>query len=576
MQTKTKLFKFKLSYKLIAIALGVLQFQLVFAQVPDAGVLQQQLQREVEKNRSSQAPSMLIKEAPTPSTPAASKETLEVKKFVVSGSTLISPEQIIQTLAPFENRELSFDQIREAANAITALYTKIGRTAQAVIPPQDVVDGVIKINILEGKVGQTIINLDKQAPSRLKSSVYQEFIKANNPEGALIDLNGLERSSAILNEIPGNESAVELTPGNQEESTDIVLTAKDTGLFAGRVDLSNYGSPSTGPAQLITNLNVNNPSGIGDQISFDAIGSQGSIYGQIKYGLPLDSDGLRMAVGVSALNYKSLDSFSTTITQGNAQTYGLYGTYALERSVTSNKNILINFENKNYINYANSIESSSYQINDLTIGINGNHNFGQQYLNWGVNTVLGTLNIGNVNQYNNDQIGASTNGSFAKLSFNGSLIAQLPINRTNATISIYGQIANKNLNSAEQLYLGGPYGIRAYPVAQGGGSQGIVSSLEINHTYENQLQLGVFFDAGLIQQYISTWNGWQGQTNADNLYPLYATGFIAKYSVDKVQISATLAFRVGDNPLYNSSGQQVNVDNYYRSSQGWVKGTIFF
>ena len=550
--------------------------QTIWAQAPDAGALQQQLQREVDQNRPSQAPAPLVKKAPSPSKPAASKETLEVKKFVVSGTTLISPDQIAQTLAPFENRELSFDQVREAANAVTALYTKIGRTAQAVIPPQDVVGGVININIIEGKVGKVIIDLDKTAPSRLKSSVIQEFISANNPEGGFIDLKGLERSMALLNEIPGNESAAELIAGDKEESTNIAASAKDTGFFSGRVDASNYGSPSTGAAQAIASLSLNNLSGIGDQVSLDAIGSQGSIYGTLKYSLPIGSDGWRVAAGVSALDYKSIPSFSPTVTQGNAQTYGLYGTYALERTATSTTNFVVNYENKNYNNSANGSETSRYQLNDLTTGFNGNKNFGEQFASWGVNAVLGTLNIGNTNQYNNDQSGAATNGSFLKLSFNGALTSALPIERTTATISIYGQLANKNLNTAEQLYLGGPYGVRAYPVAQGGGAQGAVASVELMHSLPSQLQVGAFFDAGVIQQYITTWTGWQGQTNAGNTYPLYAAGPIAKYNYDKLQLTASLAFRVGSNPLYNSSGQQVNVDNYYRTVQGWIKGTYFF
>lgn len=548
----------------------------IAAQAPDAGALQQQLQREVEQSQSSQAPGPLIKKAPTPSKPTASKETLEVKKFVVSGATLVSQEQIAQTLAPFENRELSFDQIREAANSVTALYTKIGRTAQAVIPPQDVINGVIKINILEGKVGKVIIDIDKATPSRLRSSVIQGFISANNPEGGFIDMNGLERSMALLNELPGNQSTAELLAGDKEETTNISVSAKDTGIFAGRVDASNYGSPSTGAAQAVASLSLNNLSGIGDQVTFDAIGSQGSIFGILRYGLPVGRDGWRVAAGVSTLVYKTIPSFSPTVSQGNAQTYGLYGTYAIERSVTTTKNFVVNYENKNYDNSTNGIESSRYQLNNLTVGFNGTKNLGQQFISWGVNAVLGTLNIGNTNQYNNDQSGAASNGSFAKLGFNGALISALPIERTTATVSVYGQLANKNLNSAEQLYLGGPYGVRAYPVAQGGGAQGAVASVELMHRLPNQLQLGAFFDAGVIQQYVTTWSGWQGLTNAGNTYPLYAAGPIAKFNYDKLQLTASLAFRIGNNPLYNSSGQQVNVDNYYRTVQGWIRGTYFF
>ena len=148
--------------------------------------------------------------------------------------------------------------------------------------------------------------------------------------------------------------------------------------------------------------------------------------------------------------------------------------------------------------------------------------------------------------------------------------------RTNLSGSIYGQLANKNLNSAEQFYLGGPYGVRAYPVAQGGGSQGAIASVELSHTYPNQLQLGAFFDAGVVQQYKTTYPGWQGQTNAGNTYPLYATGLLAKYQYEKVQLSAALAFRLGNNPLYNQSGQQLNVNNQYNVTQAWIKGSFYF
>ena len=559
-----------------SVAVATLACNLSYAQVPEAGALQQQLQREVERSTPREVPIDSSKKDPAPTKPESSKETIAVKKFVISGATLIDRKQIDRTLAPFENRELTFEQIRDAANAVTALYTQIGRTAQAVIPPQDVVDGVIKINILEGKVGKVIIELDKDSPGRLRSSVIQRTVAVNNPENGFVNLIGLERSLALLNEIPGNQSSAQLTAGDREGLTDILVSAKDLGLLSARVDLANYGSASTGVPQAIASINFRNPSGFGDQASLDVIGSEGSVYGQFKYGLPIGADGWKIALGASALNYKSLASFSSIISQGNAQTYGLYGTYALDRSARSISNFVINIENKNYQNYSSQIESSRYQINDLTIGLNGSRSVGQDIFFWGANVVLGTLNIGNTNQLSNDQNGAATNGSFAKLTFNGAYTSALPMERTSATLSVYGQLANKNLNSAEQLYLGGPYGVRAYPVAQGGGAQGAIASVEVTHTLPNQVQIGAFFDAGVIQQYVETWGGWQGQTRAGNTYPLYATGLSAKYSQKSFQLSAMLAFRVGTNPLYNATGQPLNVDNSNRAVQGWIKGTYFF
>jgi hypothetical protein len=80
----------------------------------------------------------------------------------------------------------------------------------------------------------------------------------------------------------------------------------------------------------------------------------------------------------------------------------------------------------------------------------------------------------------------------------------------------------------------------------------------------------------VIQQYRYVYEGWQGQTNAGNSYPLYATGLNASYAYKKSEVSATVAYRVGNNPLFNQSGQQVNVNGYYQAVQLWVKGSLYF
>lgn len=489
---------------------------------------------------------------------------------------MITQEEAQRAVAGFTNRSLTLDQIRDAGEAIARLYTNIGRMAQAVVPPQEIHDGIVEIHMIEGRVGNVIIELDPQSPSRLHSEIIQKYIAANNPADSLIDMNGLERSLTLLNEIAGNASEANLNQGKQDKTSDIVVSARDTGLFTGRVDASNYGANNTGVAQIITSLNLNNSSGLGDQVSLDVIGSEGSVYGLIKYAIPIGYVGWRLAGGVSALNYQSLSSFSVTSSKGAAQTYGLYSSYALERSAFSNKSFALNFENKNYDNYTNGTQSSNYQINNLSIGLNGNNYLNQNYLSWGAILTGGYLSISNANQVTQDSLGAATKGYFGKLSFNGSYMQALSIDKTQLNTSIYGQLANKNLNSAEQFYLGGPYGVRAYPVSQGGGSQGAILSVELMHALDAQWILGTFFDAGLIEQYKNTYPNWRGQTNAGNVYPLYSTGLLAKYSYQQVQISGVLAFRVGNNPLYNQSGQQLNVSNQYNEVQGWIKASLFF
>ena len=292
--------------------------------------------------------------------------------------------------------------------------------------------------------------------------------------------------------------------------------------------------------------------------------------------MPLGAGGWRLSGGVSALDYKGLSSFSSTSTEGTAQTYVLNSTYALERTAKSNKTLVVNFENKNYNNLASGLQTSNYQINALSVGLNGNYFSDQAYVNWGTTATLGNLSIGNAVQATSDTQGAATQGYFSKLTFNASVTQPLPFDRTNVVASVYGQIANKNLNSAEQFYLGGPYGVRAYPVSQGGGSHGAIASVEVTRTYANQLQLAAFLDAGLVQQFASTYPNWQGLTQAENTYALFAAGPLVKYNYEKIQLQAAVAFRIGNNPLYNQKGEQLNVSNQYEAVQAWAKATMYF
>jgi hemolysin activation/secretion protein len=490
--------------------------------------------------------------------------------------TLITEAEAQAALKNYNNRELTIDEIKAAANAVAALYQKEGRTAQAVLPPQDVVDGVIKIQIVEGRVGEVNVEVDEQNPVRLRPQVIQKFIYRNNPQGGFLDLERLERSLGLLNELPGTEVQGELVAGSAEGTTNVVTKAKSTGLFSGRLDASNYGSASTGTGQGIASLSLNNPFRLGDQFTLDAIGSEGSVYAQLKYIMPVGYNGWRLGAGVSAMSYNSLASFSDLRSNGQSQVYGLYATYALTRSAAVKQNLAISIENKNYLNYASGIESSSYQLNNLNVGLNGSL-LGEGYVaGWGAAVTVGHLSIQNTTQLANDQNGAATQGDFAKLSLNASIRRPLFSDKTNVAVSIYGQLANKNLNSAEQLYLGGPFAVRSYPVAQGGGAQGAVASVELTHNVLNEFQVGAFVDAGLVQQYVTPYAGWQGLTNANNMYSLYGAGLLAKYSYERVQLQAALAWRVGGNPLYTQSGKQLNVDNQYKQLQVWVKGSFFF
>ena len=562
------------------IVLGfILVVRVAFAQ--DAGALQQQLQRQVEKNRPSNSPENFIKKPlQGPSIIPNGKDTILVTAFELTGMSLVPQEQGQDALQNFVGKELSFSQIQEAATVVTELYTKKGRVATFVIPPQEVKDGLVAIKILEAKVGSVLIQKeDGQLRLRFKPEIAGQFIRYGNPEGQFLNLDELERSLAILNEIPGVIAVGGVEPGQEDGTTNINVKMRDASLLTGRVETSNFGSASTGVIQATGNFNLNNYLGIGDLATLDIISSQGSDYETVRYWMPVGSGGWRTGVGGSKLNYTSLSSFSSISSNGSALTYGLYTTFPLARTATVSESLSFNLENRSYVNYTTNIESSRYKITSLNSGFSSNKSSEGSILSYGANWVIGKLEINNINQLSADQstTGPLTQGVYTKLSFNANYTQPFLIEKTNLQLSLNGQLSNKNLNSSEQIYLGGTYAVRAYPIAQGGGSEGVVGSIEVTHTYVNQLQLGAFLDAGIVKQYASHWNSTlQGNTNASNTYTLYAAGLTSKYRWKDFQLQGVVAFRIGDNPLYNAQGLQLNADNQYRAVQAWLKGSYFF
>jgi hemolysin activation/secretion protein len=137
-------------------------------------------------------------------------------------------------------------------------------------------------------------------------------------------------------------------------------------------------------------------------------------------------------------------------------------------------------------------------------------------------------------------------------------------------------MASVNLNSAEQFYLGGPYGVRAYPVAQGAGSQGGLATAELRRKLPQNVTLTAFFDAGVVQQYKNLYEGWQGLTNANNTYSLMGAGLGAKWFYKGWNIAGSVAWKVGSNPLYTFNGQATNTDGTTTNPRGWISASYTF
>ena len=566
-----------LSYSFVATAWVTGLFVSSAGHAQDAGALQRELQLQLQRS-APQAPVQPQKPvAPTPPKPDEQKQ--EVKGYNFQGNTLLTNEQLQEAVKQWANTQIRFSELQDVTAALRNLYAKNGRVAQANIPPQEIQDGVILINIVEGKLGAVIVEPSQEGQAlRTQPDHVQGYFKRSDEGKEYIDTRPLNRSLLLINELPGVKATGGFEAGSTAGESNFRVKLDDGPLFAGQASISNAGSASTGVTQVLANLSVNNPLGYGDQVTIDAIQTLGSLYGQLGYSFPVGHDGWRLGVQANALTYETLADWSATQSQGIADTVGMNASYALLREPGNTMNARFKIENRGYSNSQAHANISNYQITAYSAALDGSFaDTTQSLISYSLTGVLGNLVMNNAAQAAQDAAGPGTAGIYKKLSFTLSrteTLAWLP--STTWLMSLNGQIASANLNSSEQTYLGGSYAVRAYPGGQGGGSQGGIFTNELQHRLNENWQLGAFLDVGLVQQYVNLYDSWQGLTNAGNVYFLAAMGPIVKFEYEKLQVSATLALRLGNNPLYNSSGEQLNADNAYKMVQAWVKASYAF
>ena len=97
-----------------------------------------------------------------------------VDRIEVLGNTVFKPEDFAPITAPFVGREVSFAELLQIKDAISKLYTDKGYvTTGALIIPQTVEAGVIKIQVVEGSLQEIKIVGNR----RLRSQYIRDRIR---------------------------------------------------------------------------------------------------------------------------------------------------------------------------------------------------------------------------------------------------------------------------------------------------------------------------------------------------------------------------------------------------------------
>lgn len=470
---------------------------------------------------------------PAPPAPPAPVK-LAPKAFQFVGNTVFGSEVLGKVLAADIGKEVDLGGLQDAADKIKEFYHAKGYfLAQAVLPPQDVSDGTVKIQVVEGRIGKiTFKPLPANAP--ITQRQFEGMIGRSLKEGDLITENALERPLLKLRDLPGVDVVSTINAGSREGTSDLELEIKkvEKRVFT-NIEFDNAGNRFAGEYRLTAKSTLNSVFGIGDSLSATLTAGQSplNVFGRIGYLAPVGYSGLRAGFNLSRLNYLLGKDFAQLGVEGDATIGEILAVYPFLRNKEYNLFGQVSLEGKRLSDRQAGSPGQRREINALKFQANGDLR-GVGNVNTGsLDFTIGRLTFDNPADLTEDQgdNGFHTAGTFYKANFSANRLQVLGKN-LEAWMAVTGQLASKNLTSAEKFVLGGPSRVRGYPAGEAGGDSGLVLTGELRYAVPNftfgkaKLGLSAFVDYGWVQRNQSQDDAARSEIGSKNNRSLYSIG----------------------------------------------------
>lgn len=266
----------------------------------DGGALRNSLERNLPQPA---LPELTPKSGPEIlKTPALTGDTVIVSRFQFVGNTLLSDRALARSVELYVNRSIDFAELQNAAAMAALAYRDKGYVATVSIPRQEIVDGVVTLKVAEAKYAGA--SIDGSSTGRINSELILARVEKAMQIEKAVNVNVLDRTLLLLNDLPGASVQGGLAEGNAEGETKVVLQTQEKPLVSGAVNNDSYGSRSTGPERYMVDFAINSPSGKGEQYTLGLLATTGTRYGRGGLSFPVGLNGARMGMNTSFMEYR--------------------------------------------------------------------------------------------------------------------------------------------------------------------------------------------------------------------------------------------------------------------------------
>lgn len=537
---------------------------------PDAGTLQEP-QRLLPALPTPGEPRVILPPATPPDAAPATVRIIPTE-FRLEGNRIFATPVLAQLLASRVNQPTDLAGLQEAARQIKAFYQTQGYLLTDVYVPQQALraeGGPVVLTVVEAHVGDVTVRV--QGSGTPAAGAY-ELVRTYLRRGDPVTADGLDKPVLLLRDLAGHEAVATVEPGAQAGLVNVLI---DVRAAPARVEtslgLDNHGTRAAGATRVFATLDAPNLTGNGDTLSVRA-----------QLADPVDTRLLRLSYsfavrGVTRANLSAARTgyalgrqFAALGARGRADVLGASALHPLIRSRTHNLYLSAGLEHKQLHDETHASPATDRRILTSHAGVLGNFTdglLGGAFNSYAARLTAGTVRLDDASlAADQGPGGPRTAGQFTKLNIEAQRTQFWP-GGLNLQTTLQGQIASKNLASAEKMSLGGPSGVRGYPVGEAVGDSGAILGLELRYPLPATLagapvSLAAFYDVGTV-----TFNQ-QGNPLGPNQVTLDSAGvgLLAGRAGDYL-LNASLAWRIGS-PL-PSGGEPDRSPRLWLTTQKW-------
>lgn len=513
--------------------------------------------RQTEKNferfqleqQRARRPPVPVPRVARPDIQADTRPLFVLKSVSIEGAAALPADVLAESYQPYLGRKVSQADLAAITVKIGDQYREAGyHLSRAIVPPQDIRGGHIRIRVIEGEIAET----------ELKGSGAEQFglrplfnpVIAERPSR----LPTLERQLVLVNNTPGvrvDDTALEEI-GEATGRFRLIVHVSTAHITPG-IGINNAGTPAVGSLQTYLSTGFNSFLVPGDSLGVNLSTVPDSMrelrFGRLLYDTPMDSNSVRLGATASYSEVwpgdarREIDTniknqfveLRASVDPWQSRKSGLRLTVALDYNDTSEQSIF----GTHYKDHVRNVDlRADYRLSD---DLNG------------LNYVSATLRQGLSALGASHKWDSFTSNPFAPANFTLGNFVAARIQKLNEFFSLKlaatGQLSSSTLLTSQKFYIGGPAFGRGYYSGDLSGDNGIAGSAELRFEYRfndeifKGYQLYGFYDRGMV---------WDRLGDADRFSMSSAGGGVRLYFAGQLYadlaIAAPLDLRTLNNP----------------------------